>query len=327
MKKRIFSGIKPSGEMHIGNYLGAIKNWVELQDEYESIFCVVDLHAITVSQNPKELEERTIKIAKTYIAAGIDLEKSTIFIQSQVPQHCELSWILNTIVKIPELEKMTQFKDKSQKEGKEGIGAGLLNYPTLMAADILLYDAELVPVGHDQVQHIELARDIAKRFNSKFGESFVIPKAFIKEDVMRVMSLDDPKVKMGKSESSANSRIELLDDTETIRKKIKKAVTDSGSEIEYSDEKPALKNLINIYSAFSGKTPKEIVEMYKGKGYGDFKTDLAEVIIEYLEPFQQRFNALSDEDVVKILKDGAQKVSVLAEKKLREVKRKVGFIA
>lgn len=326
MKKRIFSGIKPSGNLHIGNYLGAIKNWVELQSEYESIFCIVDLHAITVPQDPGELKKRTLEIAKIYLAAGIDPKKSNIFIQSHVPEHSELSWILTTIVKIPELEKMTQFKDKSQKEGKEGIGAGLLNYPVLMAADIILYDTEVVPVGEDQKQHVELARDIAKRFNHKFGETFVVPKAFIKEEVMRIMSLDDPTVKMGKSENSNYNRIELLDDAETIRKKIKKAVTDSGSEVEYSDEKPALKNLINIYSSFSGKSSKEIVEMYKGKGYGDFKTDLAEIIISYLQPFQERFNSYSDGDVLKILKEGAEKVSALAKRKLQVVKEKVGFI-
>ncbi|KKT88939.1 MAG: Tryptophan-tRNA ligase [Candidatus Moranbacteria bacterium GW2011_GWC2_45_10] len=325
MKKRIFSGVQPSGNLHIGNYLGAIKNWVELQDEYESIFCVVDLHAITVAQDPQELRRKTLEIAKIYLAAGIDPKKSTIFIQSQVSEHSELAWILNTITGMSELRKMTQFKDKGG-DANENVGVGLFDYPVLMAADILLYDTEVVPVGEDQKQHVELARDLAKRFNHKFGETFIVPKVFIREEGMRVMGLDNPEKKMSKSAESAYNRIELLDDAETIRKKIKKAVTDSGSEIEYSDGKPALKNLINIYASFSGKTAKEIVGMYKGKGYGDFKAELAEVVIGFLEPFQQRFNALSDEEVLGILRDGAEKVGGVAWKKLHQVKEKVGFI-
>lgn len=325
-KKRIFSGVQPSGNLHIGNYLGAIKNWVELQDQYESIFCVVDLHAITVPQDSKELQKKTLEIAKIYLAAGIDPKKATIFVQSHIPEHSELAWILNTITKMSELDKMTQFKDKSQKEGREGAEVGLYDYPVLMAADILLYDTQVVPVGEDQKQHVELARDLAKRFNHRFGETFVVPEVFIKKEGMRVMGLDNPEKKMSKSASSEYNFISLLDDAEKIRKKIKKAVTDSGSEIEYSDNKPALKNLINIYASFSGKSAKEIVEMYKGKGYGDFKNDLAEVVIFYLEPFQERFNSFSDEDVMKILEEGAEKAGVLAKKKIKEVKEKIGFV-
>ena len=326
MKKRIFSGVQPSGNLHIGNYLGAIRNWIKLQEEYESIFCVVDMHAITAAQDPEMLRKKTIEIAKIYLAAGIDPQKSSIFIQSQVREHAELMWVLNTITKVSELEKMTQFKDKSQKEGREGAYVGLYDYPVLMAADILLYDTEIVPVGEDQKQHVELARDLAKRFNHKFGETFVVPKVFIREEGMRVMGLDDASKKMSKSAKSEYNYISLIDDAETVRRKIKKAVTDSGAEIVYQDDKPALKNLINIYSSFSEKTPQEIEAMYQGRGYADFKADLAEVIISFLNPFQERFNSLSDEDVLEVLSDGAKKVRIIAGKKIDEVKQKVGFI-
>jgi len=326
MAKRIFSGIQPSGNLHIGNYLGAIKNWVKLQDEYDSIFCVVDLHAITVPQDPEELKKRTIEVAKAYLAAGIDPKKSSIFIQSHVQEHAELAWILNTIAKMPELDKMTQFKDKTQSGGRESSAVGLYDYPILMAADILLYDTEKVPVGEDQVQHVELTRTLAKRFNSKFGETFVIPEPFVTKEGMRIMGLDDPSKKMSKSAASEYNWIALTDDAETIKKKIKKAVTDSGSEIKYEDSKPALKNLINIYAGFSDKTPKEIETMYVGKGYGDFKNDLAEVIIGALKPIQEKMKSLSDEEVLQILREGADKVRPLAQKKMEEVKKKVGFI-
>jgi tryptophanyl-tRNA synthetase len=325
-KKRIFSGIKPSGDLHIGNYLGAIKSWIEMQNDYESIFCVVDLHAITVPQDPELLKKRTLEIAKTYLATGINPKKSSIFIQSHIPEHSELAWILNTIAKMSELDKMTQFKDKTQKNGRESSGVGLYDYPVLMAADILLYDTLVVPVGEDQVQHVELSRDLAKRFNNKFGETFVIPEAKVNKDVMRIKSLDNPNKKMSKSGDSEKGCIGLLDDLNDVRKKIMKAVTDSGSEIIYSDEKPALKNLINIYSSFAGVSPKEIEAKFAGKGYGDFKTELAEVIISFLTPFQERFNSLSDDDVLKILQEGAEKVRPLAKKKLDEVKKKVGFV-
>ena len=326
MAKRIFSGIQPSGNLHIGNYLGAIKNWVKLQDEFESIFCVVDLHAITVPQDPEELRKKTLEIAKIYLASGIDIQKSSIFVQSHVHEHTELTWILNTIAKMPELDKMTQFKDKTQRGGRESAGVGLYDYPILMVADILLYDAEKVPVGEDQVQHVELTRTIGKRFNSRFGETFVIPEPFVVKEGMRIMALDDPTSKMSKSAASEYNYIALIDDADTIRKKIKKAVTDSGSEIKYEDSKPALKNLINIYCGFSDKTPKEIEKMYIGKGYGDFKNDLAEVVVASLKPIQEKMQALSDEEVLKILEDGANKVRSIAEKKMQEVKKKVGFV-
>lgn len=325
-KKRIFSGIQPSGNLHLGNYLGAIQNWVKLQDEFESIFCVVDMHAITVPQDPEELRKKTIEIAKIYLASGIDPKKSAIFIQSHVCEHAELAWVLNTVAKIPELEKMTQFKDKSQKGGREGASVGLFDYPVLMAADILLYDTEVVPVGEDQLQHIELARDLAARFNHKFGEIFIVPKHFVKEEGMRIMGLDDPSKKMSKSAKSEYNYIALSDDAETVRRKIKKAVTDSGSEIVYRDDKPALKNLINIYSLLSGKEIKEIEKIYAGKGYGDFKADLAEVVVNFLEPLQKKMAEFSDEKVLQILEEGASRVRVLAKKKMDEVKKKVGFV-
>jgi tryptophanyl-tRNA synthetase len=325
-KKRIFSGVQPSGNLHIGNYLGAIANWVKLQDEYEAIFCVVDMHAITAAQDPEILRKKTLEIAKIYLAAGIDPNKAAIFVQSQIAEHAELMWILNTIVKMSELEKMTQFKDKAQRGGAESAGVGLFDYPVLMAADIILYGTEVVPVGEDQKQHVELARDLAKRFNQKFGETFVIPQAFIREEGMRIMGLDDPTKKMSKSAASEYNYIALTDSPEIVRKKIKKAVTDSGSEIIFSDEKPALKNLMNIYASFSGTSVKEIEKIYAGKGYGDFKEGLADVVIEFLVPFQERYNAISDSDVRDILARGAQIVRPIAKMKMDEVKNKVGFI-
>jgi tryptophanyl-tRNA synthetase len=326
LRNRIFSGIQPSGNLHIGNYLGAIKNWVKLQDKYASIFCVVDLHAITVPQNPEELRKRTLEIAKVYLAAGIDPKKSSIFVQSHVAEHTELAWILNTIAKMPELDKMTQFKDKTQNSTRESVSVGLYDYPVLMAADILLYDTEKVPVGEDQIQHVELARILGKRFNSKFGETFILPESLVTKEGMRIMGLDNPAKKMSKSAPSEYNWIALTDDAETIKKKIKKAVTDSGTEIKYEDSKPALKNLINIYSGFSNKTPQEIETLYAGKGYGDFKNDLAEVIIAGLKPMQEKMKALTDEEVLQILQDGADKVRPLAKKKMDEVRRRVGFI-
>lgn len=324
--QRLFSGIQPSGNLHLGNYLGAIKQWVELQDKYEAIFCVVDLHAITVPQDPVELRKKTLEIAKVYLAAGIDPEKCTLFIQSHVPAHTELGWILNTIATMGELGRMTQYKDKSQKEGWEGSGVGLFDYPVLMAADILLYDAETVPVGKDQMQHIELTRDLAQRFNHRFGETFTLPQGVLSKEGQLIMALDDPMKKMSKSAASEYNYIALTDDADAIRKKIKKAVTDSGSEIVYSDEKPALRNLINIYTLLSGKSTQEIETMYQGKGYGDFKLDLAEVVVNFLVPFQERLTAISDEEALRILRAGAEKARALSEQKIKGVYEKVGFV-
>ena len=325
MAKRIFSGIQPSGNLHLGNYLGAIQNWVKLQNEYDSIFCVVDMHAITVPQDPEALRKKTLEIAKIYLASGINPQKSSIFIQSHVSEHAELAWILNTITKNPELERMTQFKDKSIKA--ESVGVGLFDYPVLMAADILLYGTQVVPVGKDQLQHIELTRTLARRFNERFGETFKIPDFFVKKETMSISALDDPTRKMSKSAGSEYNYIALTDDAETVRRKIKKATTDSGTEIKYADDKPALKNLINIYSALSEKSPKEVEKMYAGKGYADFKSDLAEVIVNFLTPLQEKMAKLSDKKVLEILEEGAKKVRPLAQKKLDEVKKKIGFIA
>jgi tryptophanyl-tRNA synthetase len=325
-KPRIFSGIQPSGNLHIGNYLGAIKNWVKLQHEYDSIFCVVDLHAITVPQDPEKLKKNILEVARVFLASGLDPEKCSLFIQSHVHEHSELMWILNTIIKIPELNRMTQFKDKSNMSDMSSTSAGLLNYPVLMAADILLYDTNLVPVGEDQVQHVEITRTLGKRFNSQFGETFVLPESFVQKEGKRIMGLDDPTKKMSKSAASEYNYISLTDDKETVRRNINKAVTDSGSEIIYSDDKPALKNLINIYSLFSDKKPEKIQENYKGKGYADFKNDLAEEIIKFLKPFQIKMAEYSDEKVLEILRAGAEKVRPLAEKKISEVKQKLGFV-
>ncbi len=330
-KKIIFSGIAPSGNIHIGNYLGAIKNWVNLQNEYNSIFCVVDMHAITMPRDPKELRKKTLEVAKIYIASGIDPEKSTLFIQSHVPEHAELMWILNTITKTGELSRMTQFKDKAElstgdSKALENVPLGIFNYPILMVADILLYDTNLVPVGEDQLQHIEITKTLAKRFNNRFGDTFVVPEVHITKEGMRIMGLDDPTKKMSKSAKSEYNYIALNDSEEIVRKKIKKAVTDSGSEIVYRDDKPALKNLINIYSLLSETPAKEIENKYVGKGYADFKNDLAEVIINFLKPFQERLAKLDDKKVLEILAEGAEKVQPLAKKKLDEVKRKIGFI-
>jgi tryptophanyl-tRNA synthetase len=300
---------------------------VELQDKYEAIFCIVDLHAITVPQDPVELRKKTLEIAKIYLASGIDPKRSTMFIQSQVKEHAELAWILNTIARLGDLEKMTQWKDKSQKEGKETTSVGLFDYPVLMAADILLYDTAVVPVGKDQLQHIELTRTLAERFNKRFGETFVTPEGKLSKEGALIMGLDDPTKKMSKSASSEYNYIALSDTADQVRKKIMKAVTDSGSEIAYSDDKPALKNLITIYSLLSGETPEAIVGRFAGKGYGDFKKDLAEVINAFLVPLQERMAKLNDEEVLKILAEGKEKIRKVAVQKMQEVFEKVGLIS
>lgn len=325
--ERIFSGVKPSGNLHIGNYLGAIKNWVKLQSDFDSIFCIVDLHAITVPQEPEIIRKRTIETAKIYLACGIDPQKSAIFVQSHLPEHSELAWILNTITKISEMERMTQFKDKSQKGGRENASVGLFDYPVLMAADILLYDTSVVPVGEDQLQHVELTRTLARRFNKRFGKTFTVPEAQVLKEGMRIMGLAHPENKMGKSNESEYDQINILDSPETIRKKIMKAVTDSGTEIKYSDEKPALKNLINIYSAFSGKSPKNIEKDFAGRGYADFKKSLAEIIILGLKPIREKYEDLSDKTAENVLKTGAQKAKSIASVKMKEVRDKVGFLS
>ncbi len=323
--KRIFSGIQPSGIIHLGNYLGAIRNWVEMQNNFESVFCIVDLHAITVKQDPKELRENILKLAKLYIACGIDPKKNTIFVQSEVKEHCELAWILNTIAKMGELSRMTQFKDKSAGSGRENAAVGLFDYPVLMAADILLYDTEAVPVGEDQAQHVELARVLARRFNQQFGESFTVPEPMVRKEGKRIMGLDDPKKKMSKSASSPMNYIALLDAPDVIMKKIRRAVTDSGSEIRYSGNKPAIKNLLEIFHMATGRSLKDLESAYKGKGYGEFKADLAEAVVSFLAPIKDRYDNMNDKLVRKMLDDGAKKARKMAEKKMEHVKKVMGL--
>jgi len=324
MKKRIFSGAQPTGNLHIGNYLGALKNWVNLQNEYESFFCIVNLHAITLPQNPEILKQKTLDLARIYLAAGIDPEVSTIFIQSDVSEHAELAWILSCIARMGELERMTQFKDKG-KGNTERAGVGLFTYPVLMAADILLYGTHLVPVGKDQKQHLELSRDLAIRFNRDFGETFVVPEPYIPPVGANILSLQDPSKKMSKSDENANGSILLLDDADTIMKKFKKAVTDSGTDIKFDEARPAINNLLVIYRLMTGKTPEECEANFAGKGYGHLKTEIAEAVIAYLQPFQERVKDFDDETLNKILKDGAEKARVIARETLRDVYAKMGI--
>lgn len=417
-KPTIFSGVQPSGNLTIGNYIGAISKWVEIQDQYNSIFCIVDLHAITVPQNPSELNARIIEITKHYLASGIDPRQSIIFQQSAIAEHSELAWILNSITTMSELEKMTQYKikaglnekeerlkaigekiqhatiilqstglnklarheikkqtdeiinnnknlnpreailqlsqqmleyiDSLEKENKSHIkithdlfaalknlndlankkntGVGLFDYPVLMAADILLYNTDEVPVGDDQVQHVELCRDLAKRFNSTYGETFKIPKVILRKEGARIMALDEPTSKMSKSSKVAGSYIGLLDDPTAAAKKIMRATTDTGSEIKFDkDNKPGISNLLTIYSFLSGKSIKQLEKDYEGKGYGDFKKDLAETVKEFLTGYQQRYNSYTDEQVKKILRDGAEKLKPIARQTLDQVKTKIGF--
>ena len=326
-KKVLFSAIKPSGDLTLGNYLGAIKSWVKIQDDYDSYFCVADLHAITVRQEPKDLRFRTLEILAIYIASGIDPEKCTLFIQSHVPAHCEAGWLLSCFTYMGELSRMTQFKDKSKKLG-DSISAGLFNYPVLMAADILIYNSDLVPVGKDQQQHLELARDIAIRFNNLYSPTFTIPEGYTPESGAKIMDLQDPTKKMSKSEENPNGYILILDKPEVIRKKISRAVTDTVGAVKYCDEQPGIKNLINILSATTGKTPSEIEKNYEGKGYAQFKEDVAEAIINELSPIQEKVNELlKNKDYLEgIYKKGAEKASYVASKTLRKMQKKIGFI-
>ncbi len=325
MKKRIFSGAQPTGNLHLGNYLGALKNWVNLQNEYESFFCIVNLHAVTLPQNPEVLRQKTLDLARIYLASGVDPEISTIFIQSDVSEHAELAWILSCIARMGELERMTQFKDKG-KGNAERAGVGLFTYPVLMASDILLYQTHLVPVGKDQKQHLELSRDLAERFNRDFGETFVVPEPFIPPVGANILSLQEPAKKMSKSDENANGSIFLLDDADTITKKIKRAVTDSGTTIEFDEARPAISNLLTIYQLMTGKTPAEAEAHFGGKGYGHFKSELAEAVVEFLRPFQQRVKDFDDAELNKILKDGAEKARLIACETLRDVYAKMGIV-
>ncbi len=396
MKKRIFSGAQPTGQLHIGNYLGALKNWVALQDEYEAFYCIVNLHAITLPQNPAELRQKTLDLARIYLAAGVDPEKSTIFIQSDVPEHAELTWVLSCIARYGELERMTQFKEKTQKsavnvnnpdkyislakefelrmygsndpniddeyyinfgraveKAKPGIllpisdlekitnvaralreverenalvsKVGLYTYPILMAADILLYQTDLVPIGKDQKQHLELTRDLAERFNRDFGETFKVPEPFIPPVGANILSLQDPTKKMSKSDENPNASIFLLDDADTVTKKFKRAVTDSGTDINFDETRPAITNLLTIYQLLTDKTADECVAHFAGKGYGQFKTELAEVTVEFLKPFQDRVKQFDDETLKSILNDGAARARTIAARTLSDVYEKTGI--
>ena len=325
MKKRIFSGAQPTGQLHIGNYLGALKNWVDLQNEYESFFCIVNLHAITMPQKPEILKQKTLDLARIYLASGVDPEVSTIFIQSDVAEHAELAWVLSCVARMGELERMTQFKDKG-KGNAERAGVGLFTYPILMASDILLYQTDLVPVGKDQKQHLELARDLAERFNRDFGETFVVPDPFIPPVGASIASLAEPTKKMSKSDENANGAIFLLDDADSILKKFKKAVTDSGTDIKFDETRPAINNLLTIYQLMTGKSAQESESNFVGKGYGHFKTELAEAVIEFLRPFQEKAQSYSDEELNEILKKGAEKARIIARETLKDVYDKMGIV-
>lgn len=323
--KRVFSGVQPTGNIHLGNYLGALKQFVELQDENECIYCIVDEHAITVPQDPKELKKHILDVAALYMAVGVDPKKSIVFVQSQVSGHAELGWILNCCANTGELFRMTQFKAKSQ--GKESVGAGLLTYPVLMAADILLYDTDIVPVGNDQKQHIELTRDLAIRVNSKYGETFVVPDGRFLKAGARVMALDDPTAKMSKSAVNEHSRISLLDEPSKIKKSIMKATTDSEGIIKFDIEnKPGVSNLLSIYSALTGKTIESLEKDYEGHGYGDLKKDLVEVVTESLAPIKEKYTAIRESnDLIVALNDGAERANVIAEKTMKRVRDKFGL--
>lgn len=322
---RVFSGVQPTGNIHIGNYLGALKQFVELQEENQCIYCIVDMHSITVPQNPAELRRHTLDVAALYMAIGVDPKKATIFVQSDVSGHAELSWILTCSSYTGELSRMTQFKDKSK--GRESAPTGLFTYPILMAADILLYDTNIVPVGNDQKQHIELCRDIAQRVNNKYGETFVIPEGRFMKSGARIMALDDPTKKMSKSAENQFSRISLLDDDKKIEKSIKKATTDSDGIIKFDVEnKAGISNLLNIYSAFSGMKIEDIEKKYEGVQYGAFKKDLAEVAIDSMKVIRSNYEEIrNSQDLIKTLNDGAEKANAISEKTMARVKEKFGL--
>ncbi|ANJ27733.1 tryptophan--tRNA ligase [Agromyces aureus] len=326
----IFSGMQPSaGSLHLGNYLGALVNWVALQDDHDPIYCVVDLHAITVPQDPKELRENVRRTAAQYLAAGVDLERSTLFVQSHVPAHAELAWVLSTITGFGEANRMTQFKDKSAKHGADATTVGLFTYPVLMAADILLYGTDAVPVGDDQRQHLELTRDLAGRFNARYGDTFVVPEALIPKESARIYDLQDPTSKMSKSAASPAGLVNLLDDPAITAKKFKSAVTDTGREVRYDrEEKPGISNLLDIYSSISGRTVADIEAEYDGRGYGDFKKDLAEVVVDRLAPIRARTLELLDDpaELDRLLGIGADKAAERAEVVLGKVYDRVGFL-
>ena len=325
-KKVLFSGMQATGNLTLGNYLGALKNWLTLSDEYECFYSVVDMHSITVRQDPAVLRKRARALLTLYIAAGLDPEKNCIYYQSHVSGHAELAWILNCFTYMGELNRMTQFKDKAAKHA-DNINAGLFTYPVLMAADILLYQADVVPVGIDQMQHLELTRDIAQRFNGVYGDVFTVPEAYIGKVGAKIMSLQDPAKKMSKSDENPNGSIYLMDDPDTIMRKFKRAVTDSEGQILYRDEQPGIKNLINIYCACTGKTPEETVREFDGRGYGEFKPAVGEAVVSVLKPLQDRVASLEKDKayIDAVIKNNGEKAQYFANKTLRKVQKKVGF--
>lgn len=323
--KRVFSGVQPTGNIHLGNYLGALRQFVELQNDNECIYCIVDEHAITVPQDPAELRKHILDVAALYMAIGVDAEKSIVFVQSMVSEHAELGWVLNCCANTGELFRMTQFKSKSA--GRESVGAGLLIYPVLMAADILLYDTDIVPVGNDQKQHIELARDLAIRVNHNRERTFVVPEGRFLKEGARVMALDDPSSKMSKSASNEYSRISLLDDAAKIKRSIMKSTTDSEGIIRFDVEaKPGISNLLNIYSALSGRSVEALCLDYEGEGYGDFKKDLVEIVVEAMTPIQNRYKEIREsEELIAALKNGAERAGAIAEKTMKRVRDSFGL--
>jgi tryptophanyl-tRNA synthetase len=331
MRPRVLSGMQPTADsFHLGNHLGALVHWVALQDEYDAFYCVVDLHAITVAHDPELLRRRTRIAAAQYLAAGIDPERATLFVQSHVRQHSELGWILQCLTRMGEASRMTQFKDKAAKGGSESASVGLFAYPILQAADILIYQADAVPVGEDQRQHLELTRDLAQRFNAKFGETFVVPRPHIVKSTGKIYDLQEPTAKMSKSAASQAGVVDLLEDLAAIRKKLKSAVTDTGREVVYDEaNKPGISNLLTIHAAFSGKPVETLEQEYAGKGYGDFKNDTADVVVAALEPFQERYRRWIDdpEALDTILAAGAERARTVAEQTMANVRDRVGFLA
>lgn len=325
-KKILFSGMQATGNLTLGNYLGALKNWVSLNEDYECYYCVVDEHSITVRQNPAELRQRARALLTLYIAAGLDPEKNCIYYQSHVSGHAELAWILNCYTYMGELQRMTQFKDKSAKHA-DNINAGLFTYPVLMAADILLFQTDVVPVGIDQMQHLELTRDIAQRFNGIYGDVFKIPEAYLGKVGAKIMSLQEPTKKMSKSDENPNASIYLMDDPDTVIRKFKRAVTDSDSEVRYAEEKPGIRNLIDIYRATTGKSVEEVEKEFAGRGYGEFKLAVGESVVDVLKPLQERVASLSKDKayIDSIIKNNAERANYVAAKTLRKVQKKVGF--
>ncbi len=323
--KRIFSGAQPTGDIHLGNYLGALRNWTELQHDYDSFFCIVDLHAITLPQDPQTLARKTRELARLYIASGIDPQRATIFVQSDVPEHAELTWALNCSTRIGELERMTQFKEKGRSKERGEASVGLLDYPVLMAADILLYQTDLVPVGEDQKQHLELTRDLAERFNRNFGATFKIPEPFIPQAGARIMSLADPTKKMSKSDENSSGAIFLADDEATVQRKLKRAVTDSGTAIRFDDARPAITNLLTIYSILTNASRDAVEANFNGKGYGQLKTEVAEATNDFLRPLQERIKSVTDAELQRILRDGAERAREVASETMRHVKERMGL--